>query len=94
MPRLPSGEIRVEKGSFWLADGSKSFRPDTIAELQGLLRIAVLCNNATLEHVSAEDSGDPMELALLRAGRLASLTRELRVKPLRSGNTPSIPSGR
>ena len=64
---LPSGEIHVEKGGFWLADGSKSFQPDTIAELQGLLRIAVLCNNATLAHVSAEDSGDPMELALLRA---------------------------
>ena len=72
---LPSGEIRVENGSFWLADGSKSFQPDTNAELQGLLRIAVLCNNATLAHVSAEDSGDPMELALLRTGRLASLDR-------------------
>ena len=72
---LPSGEIHVEKGSFWLADGSKSLQPDTIAELQDLLRIAVLCNNATLAHVSAEDSGDPMELALLRAGRLASLDR-------------------
>jgi Ca2+-transporting ATPase len=72
---LPSGEIRVEKGSFWLADGSKSLQPDANAELQGLLRIAVLCNNATLAQVSAEDSGDPMELALLRAGRLASLDR-------------------
>jgi Ca2+-transporting ATPase len=72
---LPSGEIHVEKGGFWLADGSKSFQPDTIAELQDLLRIAVLCNNATLAHVSAEDSGDPMELALLRAGRFANLDR-------------------
>ena len=40
-----------------------------------LLRIAVLCNNATLAQVSAGDSGDPMELALLRAGRLAGLDR-------------------
>ena len=36
----------------------------------------MLCNNATLSHVAAEDSGDPMELALLRAGRLAGLDRQ------------------
>jgi Ca2+-transporting ATPase len=72
---LPSGEIQVDNESFRLADGSNSLQPDTIAELQGLLRIAVLCNNATLAHVSAQDSGDPMELALLRAGRLACLNR-------------------
>ena len=40
-----------------------------------LLEIAVFCNNATLGHVSDEDTGDPMELALLRAGRLAGLER-------------------
>ena len=34
-----------------------------------------LCNNATLAHVPAEDSGDPMELALFRVGRLAGLDR-------------------
>ena len=72
---LPSGELSVKEGSFRLADGSKPVRPDTIAELQCLLKIAVLCNNATLAHVAAEDSGDPMELALLRAGRLAGLNR-------------------
>lgn len=72
---LPSGEIQVNNESFRLADGNNSLQPDTIAELQGLLRIAVLCNNATLAHVAAQDSGDPMELALLRAGRLASLNR-------------------
>ena len=71
---LPSGELRVEEGSFTPADPSV-VHPDTDAELQDLLRIAVLCNNATLAQVSAEDSGDPMELALLRAGRLASLDR-------------------
>lgn len=72
---LPSGQIQVDNESFRLADGSNSLQSDAAAELQGLLRIAVLCNNATLAHVAAQDSGDPMELALLRAGRLASLDR-------------------
>ena len=72
---LPSGELSVEEGSFTPADPSAAVQPDTAAELESLLRIAVLCNNATLAHVSAEDSGDPMELALLRAGRLAGLDR-------------------
>ena len=40
-----------------------------------LLEIAVFCNNASLGRVSDEDTGDPMELALLRAGRLAGLER-------------------
>ena len=72
---LPSGELSLGKTGFEPADGNASLRPDTIVELQCLLKIAVLCNNATLGHVSAEDSGDPMELALLRAGRLAGLDR-------------------
>ena len=71
---LSSGELSVGDGSFEV-DGNTPVRPDTIAELQCLLKVAVLCNNATLGEVTAEDSGDPMELALLRAGRLAGLDR-------------------
>ena len=44
-------------------------------QLDRLLEIAVLCNNATLGRTAGDDSGDPMELALLRAGRLAGLER-------------------
>ena len=42
-------------------------------QLRRLLEIAVLCNDATLGQLADEDSGDPMELALLRAGRAARL---------------------
>ena len=45
---LPSGELRLAKTGFEPAEGSSSVQPDTIAELQCLLKIAVLCNNATL----------------------------------------------
>ncbi len=72
---LSSGELNLGAGNFELADGSAPVLPDAIAELQCLLEIAVLCSNATLGNVPGEDSGDPMELALLRAGRLAGLDR-------------------
>jgi Ca2+-transporting ATPase len=72
---LSSGELSLGEIGFELADGSAPVRPDAIVELECLLKIAVLCNNATLGHVPADDSGDAMELALLRAGRLAGLGR-------------------
>src|SRR5207342_3041637 len=61
---LPSGELSVDEHSFMPAEPGATVQPDAASELDSLLRIAVLCNNATLAHVSAEDSGDPMELAL------------------------------
>jgi Ca2+-transporting ATPase len=72
---LPSGELRLGKTGFELADGSAPVRPNTVSQLECLLKVSVLCNNATLGHVPADDSGDPMELALLRAGRLAGFDR-------------------
>jgi Ca2+-transporting ATPase len=58
--------------------------PGAAAELRALLTTAVLCNNATLGADSRQDSGDPMELALLCAGRSAGLDRErlLQDRPL------------
>ncbi|HTM74516.1 MAG TPA: cation-transporting P-type ATPase [Pseudolabrys sp.] len=40
-----------------------------------LLEIAVLCNNASLHSTGEQGSGDPLELALLRAGLRAELRR-------------------
>jgi hypothetical protein len=40
-----------------------------------LLRIAVLCNDAHLDRADQGGSGDPMEIALLRAGLHAGLRR-------------------
>jgi len=39
------------------------------------LKAAVLCNDATLAEIPGEESGDPMELALLRAGAEVGLAR-------------------
>ncbi len=65
---LPSGEMDA-------ADATESALLDRSPQLRLLLETAVLCNGATLGRVDAEDSGDPMELALLRAGRVAGLER-------------------
>jgi Ca2+-transporting ATPase len=74
---VPSGEIgsdagtadAVAAGEAWLAE----FGDDP--QLRCLLQVAVLCNDATLGRVAEEDSGDPMELAILRAGHRIGLER-------------------
>ena len=55
---LPSGELTLEEGT--------AERDD--AQLAALIEVAVLCNDAALEAPEATGTGDPMELALLRAG--------------------------
>jgi Ca2+-transporting ATPase len=44
-------------------------------ELRRLLEAGALCANATLGEDGREDTGDPMELALLKAARLAGIER-------------------
>jgi Ca2+-transporting ATPase len=44
-------------------------------QLELLLRLAVLCNDADLERVDAAGTGDPMEIALLRVGLQGSYRR-------------------
>ncbi|MGE0422241.1 MAG: cation-translocating P-type ATPase [Reyranellaceae bacterium] len=69
---MPSGEIEVDAASRKSA-GTLDLADDRQAAL--LLRIAVLCNDAHLDHADDNGSGDPMEIALLRAGMWANLTR-------------------
>jgi len=66
---VPTGEIELDA-----SDGEQTPLGDD-AQLSLLLEIAVLCNNAALDRADEEGSGDPMELALLRAGFRARLQR-------------------
>jgi len=65
---LSSGEIEIDGGVASSGD-------DNDPLLARFLSVAVLCNNASLGGSDEDDSGDPMELALLRAGREVGLER-------------------
>lgn len=77
---LESGE--VEDGS--TAEASTKAPRNDDAQLARLLEIAILCNDATLGQKGETDSGDPMELALLRAGQRYGIERNklLETQPL------------
>jgi P-type Ca2+ transporter type 2C len=69
---VPSGEIELETGAG--AHATRSRLGDDM-QLSLLLEIAVLCNDAALDSAHEQGSGDPMELALLRAGLHMGLKR-------------------
>ncbi|MDE2068990.1 MAG: cation-transporting P-type ATPase [Bradyrhizobium sp.] len=72
-------ENKMTVSRLWVESGEvKSAGKSEIAGdalLQHLLEIAVLCNDASLGHPGTAHSGDPMEIALLQAGRAAGLKR-------------------
>ncbi|HEY7645732.1 MAG TPA: cation-transporting P-type ATPase [Hyphomicrobiales bacterium] len=73
---LPSGELEVDGGEVQPAAQNRA--TSKIAgdrQLSRLLEIAVLCNDASMGRTPEESSGDPMEVALLRAGRLGGMDR-------------------
>ncbi len=83
---LPSGEIEVDgAGAEAAGKDGHAIRLDNDRQLARLLDVAVLCNNATLGSTAEDGSGDPMELALLRAGREAGLER-----PARRAQYPTV----
>lgn len=77
--QVPSGEIEFDASG---AAGKLSLGDDN--QLSMLLEISVLCNDASLHDPREQGNGDPMELALLRAGFGAGLRRSelLRQNPL------------
>ncbi|MFN3659273.1 MAG: cation-translocating P-type ATPase [Pseudolabrys sp.] len=79
-------ENRMTVRRYWLESGEIDLAGSDVpaaagdTQLARLLEIAVLCNDATLERADDPGSGDPMELALLRAGLDAGIAREALLK--------------
>jgi Ca2+-transporting ATPase len=77
---IESGEIELDGGGAAhaaagrkIAGSGRQLAADP--QIVRLLDVAVLCNDATLGHSAKESSGDPMEIALLHAGRAAGIGR-------------------
>lgn len=70
--RMAVRRLWVESGEVEKA-GAEELAGDAL--LQRLLHTMVLCNEASLGHGGVAHSGDPMEVALLQAGRAAGLNR-------------------
>ena len=69
---VPGGEIEIEAD---IGEDAGRVPLGDNAQLSLLLEISVLCNDAALENAGELGSGDPMELALLRAGFRAGFKR-------------------
>ena len=64
---VPSGEVEFNGGDAEIAAAASD------PQLARIVKVAVLCNDATLDRSRGDGTGDPMELALLRAGQLAGI---------------------
>lgn len=75
---LPAGEFEVTSGDGFMRQGNP-VDPAQDASLMAALEVCVLCNNAELDTnrngSTGRHVGDPMETALLAAGRKAGLER-------------------
>jgi len=79
---LPDGRIEIDHATRSFARTGAAADPDGDPGLRAALEVAVLCNNATLgdgddgDDARGGDTGEPTELALLGAGRLAGLEHD------------------
>jgi len=79
---LDTGEVRIERDNgdrLFFQHGEKVL-PSKNSALMEALKIAVLCNNASLAEDKTSEArgvGDPLELALLDVGSVAGITREV-----------------
>jgi Ca2+-transporting ATPase len=72
---LPAGKVEIMTEPPGFALDGRSIDVGDVADLGDALTAMVLCNNAELGQGEGRDAGDPMELALLRAGRIGGRER-------------------
>ncbi|NVD39953.1 cation-transporting P-type ATPase [Ensifer sp. HO-A22] len=71
----PSGEFSIDHLRAVILKGGHLVDPATDPALMRALLVGVLCSNAEYDHHADFGTGDPMEVALLRAGGFAGLRR-------------------
>ena len=71
----PSGSFTLDYQDRAVLSGGVPVNASADAELERALLVGVLCGNADYDVETDTGSGDPMEVALLRAGALAGLAR-------------------
>ena len=71
----PSGEFSVDHQRAAIMKEGAPVDPAADPGLMRALLVGVLCSNADLDHGARSGTGDPMEVALLRAGGFAGLDR-------------------
>jgi Ca2+-transporting ATPase len=74
--RLAVRNVTLESGSVVFSEAGAETRGATDPTLARALSVAVLCNNAEMAGSERAASGDPIEVALLRAGQAMGLERE------------------
>ncbi|APO77819.1 cation transport ATPase HAD-like domain-containing protein (plasmid) [Rhizobium etli 8C-3] len=72
----PSGDFSIAHGLASIVKGGAIVDPSADPELMQALLIGVLCSNAEYDRRAYSGTGDPMEIALLRAGSFAGLDRK------------------
>ena len=72
---LPSGEVTIDHSAGAFIDSGAPVRPTDQPAITMALQIGVLCANASYDPATGTGTGDPTEVALLRAGQLAGLDR-------------------
>ncbi len=74
--RLAAGAVSVGGGGSYRLKGEEEEEAGEVPGLRRLLRVGVLCSNASVSRDGeGGESGDPLEVALLRAGLDAGLDR-------------------
>lgn len=75
----PSGDFSVDHRSAAILSKGRAVDPAADPELMRALLIGVLCSNADYDRQAMSGTGDPMEVALLRAGSFAGLERRAQI---------------
>lgn len=72
---LPSGEYQIARETGKPLRDGQPLQPDELAAAREAIRIGVMCSNASYDAAEGNGTGDPTEVAFLRAGDAIGIER-------------------